>query len=297
MHLLPSILITATLIGGSGNIQTNTSCTDNNVLQNQRNDNCVNSQVIIGNVSDIESLLNDLGIHIDFITDCIKPCIPDTNPPEIKTPDNEINNNESNNYESNNNETNNNESNNTEINNSETSNNELNNNQPNLPIPEIPNNGINNPDENIPNSDTNTPDTNPSGNNNTNTEQNTEKSYIERVVELVNIERAKVNLPALTMSDDLNKAAAIRAKETTQSFSHTRPNGTSFSSVLKENGISYRGSGENIAWGQRTPEAVVNAWMNSAGHRANILNKNYTSIGVGYYQNSSTPYWTQLFTY
>ena len=120
---------------------------------------------------------------------------------------------------------------------------------------------------------------------------------MEQVVSLVNIERAKVGLPTLTMSEDLNKAAQIRAKETVQSFSHTRPNGSSFSSVLKENGISYRGAGENIAWGQRTPEAVVKAWMNSEGHRANILNKNFTAIGVGYYLNGSTPYWAQLFTY
>ena len=126
---------------------------------------------------------------------------------------------------------------------------------------------------------------------------NAESLYITRVVELVNEERAKVNLPALTMSKDLNNAAQIRAVETTQSFSHTRPNGKSFSSVLSENNIAFRGAGENIAWGQKSPEAVVNAWMNSTGHRANILNKNFTTIGVGYYLKGSTPYWCQLFTY
>ena len=135
------------------------------------------------------------------------------------------------------------------------------------------------------------------GNDSVNTEQEAVKSYVEQVVVLVNAERAKVGLPALTMSPDLNRAAQIRAGETVQSFSHTRPNGSSFSSVLKENGITFRGAGENIAWGQRTPEAVVNTWMNSEGHRANILNKNFTSIGVGYYLNGSTPYWVQLFTY
>ena len=122
-------------------------------------------------------------------------------------------------------------------------------------------------------------------------------SFAEQVVELVNAERAKVNLPALTMTAKLNEAALVRAKETVQSFSHTRPNGSSFSTVLKENGISFQGAGENIAWGQRTPEQVVNAWMNSEGHRANILNPRYTSIGVGYYLNGATPYWAQLFTY
>ena len=56
-------------------------------------------------------------------------------------------------------------------------------------------------------------------------------------------------------------------------------------------------SGENIAWGQKTPEEVMKGWMNSEGHRANILNKNYTSIGVGYYQNAGgVNYWTQIFT-
>ena len=90
----------------------------------------------------------------------------------------------------------------------------------------------------------------------------------------------------------------MRAKETEVSFSHTRPNGSSFSSALKEQGVSYQGAGENIAWGQKSPEAVMQGWMNSDGHRANILNEKFTKIGVGYYQNSQgTNYWTQLFTY
>ena len=93
-------------------------------------------------------------------------------------------------------------------------------------------------------------------------------------------------------------AAQIRAKEIETSFSHTRPDGSSFSTALTQQGVTYRGSGENIAWGQKTPEQVMNGWMNSDGHRANILNKNYTTIGVGLYQNASgTNYWTQLFTY
>lgn len=91
-------------------------------------------------------------------------------------------------------------------------------------------------------------------------------------------------------------AAQVRAVECEQSFSHTRPNGTSFSTALKEQGVSYRRAGENIAWGQRSPEEVVNAWMNSEGHRANIMNSNFTKIGVGYYQNANgVKYWSQLF--
>ncbi|WP_343247539.1 CAP domain-containing protein [Diplocloster hominis] len=125
-----------------------------------------------------------------------------------------------------------------------------------------------------------------------------ENSYAKQVADLVNEERAKVGLAPLTFDLNISSAAQTRAKEIETSFSHTRPNGSSFSSVLTEAGINFRGAGENIAWGQRSPQEVVTGWMNSEGHRANILNKNYTSIGVGYYQNGSgTNYWTQLFTY
>lgn len=122
--------------------------------------------------------------------------------------------------------------------------------------------------------------------------------YAKQVATLVNEERAKAGLAPLALDVTISKAATTRSKEIQTSFSHTRPNGSSFSTVLKENGISYKGSGENIAWGQKTPKEVMKAWMNSDGHRANILNKNYTKIGVGYVQNSAgTAYWTQLFTY
>lgn len=123
-------------------------------------------------------------------------------------------------------------------------------------------------------------------------------SYAEQVVKLVNEERAKAGLPALNVMTDLTAAANVRAVEIKQSFSHTRPNGTSFSTAIKEQGVSFRGSGENIAWGQKTPQQVMNGWMNSDGHRANILNKNFKNIGVGYYQDEKgTNYWVQLFTY
>ena len=123
-------------------------------------------------------------------------------------------------------------------------------------------------------------------------------AYVKRIVELVNQERAKAGLNALTLNINVTKAAQVRAVECQTLFSHTRPNGTSFATALKEAGVSYRGAGENIAWGQKTPEQVMQGWMNSAGHRANILNARYTSIGVGYYRNASgVNYWTQLFTY
>lgn len=124
-----------------------------------------------------------------------------------------------------------------------------------------------------------------------------EQSYIEQVVSLVNAERAKVGLSALTIDSNLQIAAATRAKEIETSFAHTRPNGTSFATAITAQGIHYQTAGENIAYGQRTPEEVVLAWMNSEGHRKNILSANYHKIGVGYYQNSrGVAYWSQLFT-
>lgn len=121
--------------------------------------------------------------------------------------------------------------------------------------------------------------------------------YLEQVLSLVNAERAKHGLSALTLDSTLSDAAAVRAKESAVSFSHTRPNGSDFSSIFREFGISYRRGGENLAWGQKTPEAVVQAWMNSSGHRANILNSGYQKIGIGSYTKADgTIYWAQLFT-
>lgn len=122
--------------------------------------------------------------------------------------------------------------------------------------------------------------------------------YVTQILNLVNEERAKAGLSALTLDMNITAAANVRAKEIKQSFSHTRPNGGSFSTALTEQGVTYRGSGENIAWGQKSPEQVMNGWMNSDGHRANILNKNYRNLGVGYYQDENgVNYWVQLFTY
>lgn len=123
----------------------------------------------------------------------------------------------------------------------------------------------------------------------------TEHPYILRVVELVNEERAKAGLNPVTLDKTVSKAALTRSKEIVNNFSHTRPNGSSFVTALKEQGVSYRRAGENIAWGQRSPEQVMNSWMNSSGHRANILGESFTHIGVGYYQENGVNYWTQLF--
>lgn len=160
---------------------------------------------------------------------------------------------------------------------------------PDIILPEFPDTDI--PESNLPEA----PDTDPET-----PEEDTDisnNSYAMQVIHLVNQERAKEGLLPLTYDANIEKAALIRAKETEVSFSHTRPDGTSFSTALQESGVSFRSAGENIAWGQKSPEEVMNGWMNSPGHRANILNKNFTKIGVGYYQNSQgVNYWTQLFT-
>ena len=118
-------------------------------------------------------------------------------------------------------------------------------------------------------------------------------AYAKKVVELVNKERAKVGLSALKLDTKASKAAQVRAREVNSVFSHTRPDGRSCFTALQEAGVSYRSAGENIAKGQKTPEEVVNAWMNSAGHRANILGKQFTAIGVGYSANGNG--WAQFF--
>ena len=138
------------------------------------------------------------------------------------------------------------------------------------------------------------------GNNNTSKPDNSvssESRYISEVVRLVNAERAKEGLAALQMDSSLNSAAQVRAKEIVTSFSHTRPNGSNCFTALSEAGIKYNGSGENIAYGQKTPAEVVNAWMNSAGHRANIMSSKFTKIGVGCHNSNGTYYWSQFFTY
>lgn len=156
----------------------------------------------------------------------------------------------------------------------------------------IPNTGKPDTDSSKPDTNTGKPDTDSS-----NTDTN-DSSIAEQITALVNAERSKAGLSPVTLDTSLTSAANVRAKESAVSFSHTRPDGRSFSSILTDNGISYRGSGENLAYGQFSPESVMEGWMNSSGHRANILNPNFTKIGVGYYKSSSgTKYWSQLFIY
>ena len=128
--------------------------------------------------------------------------------------------------------------------------------------------------------------------------ETTEHPYIQQVVDLLNAEREKAGAPALTVTAELNKAAGIRAEEISTSFSHDRPNGTRYRTVLDENSVSYRYCGENVAMGYRTPADVIAGWMGSDGHKENMLNPSYTSIGIGYFEASNGyRYWARLFIY
>ena len=109
------------------------------------------------------------------------------------------------------------------------------------------------------------------------------------VIRLVNQERAKAGLKELRVDQELTRAAQVRAAEIVRKFSHTRTDGSSWSTV------SSRAYGENIAMGQRTADKVMAAWMSSSGHRANILRSSYGSIGVCAYVVNGVTYWVQLF--
>lgn len=120
-------------------------------------------------------------------------------------------------------------------------------------------------------------------------------SAAQAVLAEVNAARAKNGLSALTLDANMNRAAAVRAAEMAQSFSHTRPNGSRGLTALNEAGVSYRTAGENIASGQQSAQAVVSAWMNSSGHRANILSSLFGRMGVGQATIGGRTYWVQLF--
>ena len=120
-------------------------------------------------------------------------------------------------------------------------------------------------------------------------------AYEAQVLRLVNNERAKYGLSPLVQDSGATQVAHLRAKEIVQSFSHTRPNGSSCFTAASELGVSYRSAGENIAYGYPTPEAVVNGWMNSEGHRKNILSSSFGKIGIGCYESGGVLYWSQFF--
>lgn len=126
----------------------------------------------------------------------------------------------------------------------------------------------------------------------------TNSQFEQQVVQLVNQERAKAGLKPLIHDAQLSQVARAKSQDMINKgyFSHNSPTYGSPFDMMKQFGISYRTAGENIAAGQRTPAQVVQAWMNSSGHRANILNSQFTHIGVGYATGGSYGhYWTQMF--
>jgi Uncharacterized protein with SCP/PR1 domains len=118
-------------------------------------------------------------------------------------------------------------------------------------------------------------------------------SEIEKqVVKIVNDERAKLKLASLKIDESLMKSCDIRAMELLTKFSHDRPDGTSCFTAIE---IPYKAAAENIAAGQNSSEDVMKSWMNSDGHRKNILGESYTHLGVGCYEYGNKLYWVQLF--
>lgn len=120
-------------------------------------------------------------------------------------------------------------------------------------------------------------------------------SYEAEVIRLVNEIRQENGLKPLTTNWELSRVARYKSQDMVNNkyFSHTSPTYGSPFQMIKAFGLSYRSAGENIAMGYATPQAVVNGWMNSSGHRANILNASYTQIGVGYVAQGH--YWSQMF--
>lgn len=120
--------------------------------------------------------------------------------------------------------------------------------------------------------------------------------FEQQVVELTNEERTAQGLEPLKVDTELSKVAREKSSDMAENnyFSHNSPNYGSPFDMMDQYGISYQTAGENIAKGQTTPEQVVNGWMNSEGHRENIMNSNFTHIGVGYVEQGN--HWTQQFT-
>lgn len=148
------------------------------------------------------------------------------------------------------------------------------------------------------NSSNNTTTTNPSTNNNSSNNTTDFSSYQQQVLDLVNAERTKRGLSPLTLDAKLCNVATKKAEDmaTKNYFDHTSPTYGSPFDMMRQFGVSYQAAGENIAKGQTTPQEVMNSWMNSSGHRANILSSNFTKLGVGVAKDSNGRlYWSQMF--
>ena len=130
------------------------------------------------------------------------------------------------------------------------------------------------------------------------TKSSEEVSTEQEILKLVNAERSKQGLSPLTLDWELSRVAKFKSEDMRDNnyFSHNSPTYGSPFNMMKSFGITYKSAGENIAAGQKTAQAVMTDWMNSSGHKANILSKNYTRLGVGKATGGSYgTYWTQMF--
>lgn len=123
------------------------------------------------------------------------------------------------------------------------------------------------------------------------------EQYASEVLRLTNLEREKAGVSALSFDDEaLQKTSAVRAAEIMSLCSHKRPNGKNWYTAYHENEVKFRAAAENIAFGQSTPEEVMEAWMSSPGHKKNITNKAYTKMGISVMADSEGRlYWAQNF--
>lgn len=126
--------------------------------------------------------------------------------------------------------------------------------------------------------------------------ENTYTDLINEVYEITNNYRSLVGVSSLTLDSSLVEAANIRAKELSDSFSHTRPNGSSCFTVLSELGISYGTAGENIAAGYSSSQSVMEGWRSSSGHYQNIISSKFKKIGIGVNIVNNQYYWVQIFS-
>ncbi len=126
-----------------------------------------------------------------------------------------------------------------------------------------------------------------------------QRDAMEEVLELVNQAREEAGLAPLELDPALCGAAQVRARECVGTFSHTRPDGTSYKTAIAQAEVESGYTGENVATGHSSAKQVVAAWMKSEGHRANILNEKFTKLGVGLEKNTGNRYqgyaWAQLF--
>lgn len=160
--------------------------------------------------------------------------------------------------------------------------------KPEVEKPEVNKPEVNKPEAEKPVTPGDNKPTAPQDNNNANSD------FASQVIDLVNQERANAGLQPLKSDAQLNKVAMIKAKDMNDNnyFDHQSPTLGSPFDLMRAQGVNFNTAGENIAKGQRNPQEVMNAWMNSDGHRKNILNSSFTSIGVAYYNGV----WVQSFT-